>query len=210
MLEVIGAALVGVSSSHRNAIQRQIKDQERQEEKRAEEASRRERIRRGIYHDGRLDCVSGNGIMSELGIGDELMTCDDMERSHGDVDEKPGEKSTEDREEAAKEEAEEESKQQMLADFKQSVSSSKRLHTEWSVNIGEHILDIQTGRVSREGGGSSSASSASSASSPSAGTELVVLSKHTCSRRMAKICSCCNRAKSRSKTPALLQRFIRV
>jgi hypothetical protein len=108
MLEVIGAALVGVSSSHRNAIQRQIKDQERQEEKRAEEASRRERIRRGIYHDGRLDCVSGNGIMSELGIGDELMTCDDMERSHGDVDEKPGEKSTEDREEAAKKEAEEE------------------------------------------------------------------------------------------------------
>jgi len=32
----------------------------------------REAILQGIYHDGRLDCVAGNGIMSELGIGDEL------------------------------------------------------------------------------------------------------------------------------------------
>ena len=44
----------------------------------------------------------------------------------------------------AEEEEEEESKQQMLAEFKQAVSSSKRLHTEWTVNIGEHILDIQS------------------------------------------------------------------
>jgi sugar phosphate isomerase/epimerase len=34
--------------------------------------------------------------------------------------------------------------------------------------------------------------------------------KHTCSIRMTRICSCCNRAKTRSITPALLQRFIRV
>ncbi len=34
--------------------------------------------------------------------------------------------------------------------------------------------------------------------------------QHTCSMWMAKICSCCSRAKTRSNTPALLQRFIRV
>ena len=25
----------------------------------------------GVWHDGRLDCVAGNGIISELGVGDE-------------------------------------------------------------------------------------------------------------------------------------------
>ena len=28
----------------------------------------------GTWHDGRLDCVAGNGIMSELGVGDELFS----------------------------------------------------------------------------------------------------------------------------------------
>lgn len=28
-------------------------------------------IRRGAWHDGRLDCVAGNGVMSELGLGEE-------------------------------------------------------------------------------------------------------------------------------------------
>jgi hypothetical protein len=38
------------------------------------EAERRHRldmIKRGAWHDGRLDCVSGNGVMSELGLGEE-------------------------------------------------------------------------------------------------------------------------------------------
>lgn len=28
-------------------------------------------IKRGAWHDGRLDCVAGNGVMSELGLGEE-------------------------------------------------------------------------------------------------------------------------------------------
>lgn len=37
------------------------------------------KIQRGEWHDGRLDCVAGNGIMSELGIGDEKFGPDDAE-----------------------------------------------------------------------------------------------------------------------------------
>jgi len=45
---------------------------------------------------------------------------------------------------------------------------------------------------------------------PSGWTLMIVLSRHTCSIRMAKTCSFCNSAKTRFKTPALLQRFMRV
>lgn len=110
MLEVVGAALVGVSSSHRDAIQRKIKRQELEEGKRAEEASRSERIRRGIYHDGRVDCVAGNGVMSELGFGDELMTSDDMEGKHEYAGEGLGEKTVK------KEELEERERRQDMED----------------------------------------------------------------------------------------------
>ena len=34
----------------------------------------------GIWHDGRLDCVAGNGVMSELGVGDEVFREDDADR----------------------------------------------------------------------------------------------------------------------------------
>ncbi len=37
------------------------------------EAERAELIRRGGWHDGRLDCVAGNGVMSELGFGIEAL-----------------------------------------------------------------------------------------------------------------------------------------
>ncbi|KAF9459344.1 RNA12 protein-domain-containing protein [Collybia nuda] len=78
ILSVVGTALKGVSSSHRSAIQRQIRNREIQEAKRKNEAMAREKIKRGTWHDGRLDCVAGNGVMSELGIGDELIGGDDM------------------------------------------------------------------------------------------------------------------------------------
>ena len=37
------------------------------------------RIQRGEWHDGRLDCVAGNGVMSELGVGDERFGPDDAD-----------------------------------------------------------------------------------------------------------------------------------
>ena len=41
------------------------------------EEQRRQRIEHGLWHDGRLDCVAGNGIISELGFGDERIWDDD-------------------------------------------------------------------------------------------------------------------------------------
>ena len=59
-------------------------------------------------------------------------------------------------------EEEAESKQQMEAEYRQ-VHNAKRLHTDWTLNIGEPILDIQPGRVMK---GDSSAA------------DVVVLSAH--------------------------------
>lgn len=73
ILEVVTKALQGVSSAHQTEIQRQVKHIEQEKARKVDEERKAERIRRGIWHDGRLDCVAGNGVMSELGIGDEIM-----------------------------------------------------------------------------------------------------------------------------------------
>lgn len=36
-----------------------------------EDEQLRERIQEGLWHDGRIDAVCGNGVMSELGVGIE-------------------------------------------------------------------------------------------------------------------------------------------
>jgi hypothetical protein len=41
-----------------------------------EKLLRIEQIKKGTWHDGRIDCIAGNGIMSELGVGDERMDDD--------------------------------------------------------------------------------------------------------------------------------------
>jgi len=43
------------------------------------------KIQRGEWHDGRLDCVAGNGIMSELGVGDERFDSDDADPANQDA-----------------------------------------------------------------------------------------------------------------------------
>ncbi len=72
ILNVTTEALKNVSSSHRNHIRKQMQEEEKQQSRDVENARRRSSIRKGTWHDGRLDCVAGNGVMSELGIGDEL------------------------------------------------------------------------------------------------------------------------------------------
>ncbi|KAF9036944.1 hypothetical protein BDZ89DRAFT_946218 [Hymenopellis radicata] len=72
ILTVTTEALKNVSSSHRNHIRKQMKEEEKQQSRNLESARRESSIRKGTWHDGRLDCVAGNGVMSELGIGDEL------------------------------------------------------------------------------------------------------------------------------------------
>ncbi|EPQ58246.1 hypothetical protein GLOTRDRAFT_57027 [Gloeophyllum trabeum ATCC 11539] len=87
VLEVTGTALRKVSASYRQNIQRQVKNAQLQEQRRLEEARKRERIENGEWHDPRLDCIAGNGVMSELGIGDETMDPDyDMAATVGQAD----------------------------------------------------------------------------------------------------------------------------
>ena len=79
ILEVVGTGLKGVTSFRRSAMRHKLDRRRRIAEQEKADASRRERIRRGIWHDGRVDCVAGNGVMSELGMGVERMTEADME-----------------------------------------------------------------------------------------------------------------------------------
>lgn len=69
---MVGTGLRGVNTSYRSRREREAKEQQVAERRRADEARVQQRINEGIWHDGRLDCVAGNGIMSELGVGDEL------------------------------------------------------------------------------------------------------------------------------------------
>ncbi|KAJ7903824.1 RNA12 protein-domain-containing protein [Mycena olivaceomarginata] len=66
-----------VKSSHQRYAIRLMRRRARQEESEKIHAVRSERIQRGTWHDGRLDCVAGNGVMAELGLGDERMGDDD-------------------------------------------------------------------------------------------------------------------------------------
>ncbi|KAJ7771805.1 RNA12 protein-domain-containing protein [Mycena metata] len=77
LLAVVRTALKSVNASHQREVQRQIHHNTLKEERAQMDAALLEKIRRGTWHDGRLDCVAGNGIMSELGVGDERMADDD-------------------------------------------------------------------------------------------------------------------------------------
>ncbi|KIJ17097.1 hypothetical protein PAXINDRAFT_167891 [Paxillus involutus ATCC 200175] len=83
ILEVVGTALKNVNRSLRNTAKHNIKAERKAEARKAEDARRRDRIRQGIWHDGRLDCVAGNGVISELGVGDECF--DPADSDFGEV-----------------------------------------------------------------------------------------------------------------------------
>lgn len=78
ILAVVGKALQRVHASHRHDTQKRILKEEHARKVEDEEGRRLARIKNGTWHDGRLDCVAGNGVMSELGIGDELWGVDDV------------------------------------------------------------------------------------------------------------------------------------
>ncbi|KAG1749107.1 RNA12 protein-domain-containing protein [Suillus paluster] len=76
ILEVTGTALKKVNHSLRDSAQRSVKAAQEAETRQAENARTRARICAGTWHDPRLDCLAGNGIISELGVGDELLEGD--------------------------------------------------------------------------------------------------------------------------------------
>ena len=78
MLEIVGGALKDVSTHARKEHQEDLKHEQDKVRIRAEHERRRELIVRGGWHDGRIDCVAGNGAMSELGMGEEPIFESDM------------------------------------------------------------------------------------------------------------------------------------
>ncbi|KZT74225.1 hypothetical protein DAEQUDRAFT_761656 [Daedalea quercina L-15889] len=72
ILEVVGTGLGRVNTTHRRQHAHAVQNARLAALRQAEEARVRARIREGAWHDGRIDCVAGNGVMSELGVGDEV------------------------------------------------------------------------------------------------------------------------------------------
>jgi hypothetical protein len=76
VLAVVGMALQRVYTSHKNDSQKNAVKEQNMRKTEEEIKLRQQKILNGTWHDGRLDCVSGNGVMSELGIGDEQWDAD--------------------------------------------------------------------------------------------------------------------------------------
>lgn len=71
ILETVGTGLRSVNTSYRKRRKEQLADERHKQQLAADEAHVLQRIAEGSWHDPRLDCVAGNGVMCELGIGDE-------------------------------------------------------------------------------------------------------------------------------------------
>lgn len=71
ILGVVAEGLSRVASAHKADIKRSADAREQEEVQKARNTRRYEGLMSGTWHDGRLDCVAGNGVISELGIGDE-------------------------------------------------------------------------------------------------------------------------------------------
>lgn len=77
MLDVVGKALKAAGVDAVRHSENEKAAEVRAEERRREEIRRRRSILAGTWHDPRADCLAGNGIMSELGVGDELFRPED-------------------------------------------------------------------------------------------------------------------------------------
>ncbi|KAJ9114774.1 hypothetical protein QFC22_005650 [Naganishia vaughanmartiniae] len=81
VLEVVGTALKDISAGSRQQHEQEQLERQQAMEREEEKRRRQELIRRGGWHDGRIDAIAGNGIMSELGFGIEGLTGDDLASS---------------------------------------------------------------------------------------------------------------------------------
>jgi len=78
MLDIVSSALKDVSAHGQRERKRAQEHAQDDILMAAAEARELQEIKLGIWHDGRLDCVAGNGIMSELGLGIEEPTVYDI------------------------------------------------------------------------------------------------------------------------------------
>jgi len=85
VLTVVTSALNSVSASRRASIKRDIECEEGRRLEGLKAEQRREAIRHGTWHDGRIDCVAGNGVISELGVGIETFDGEYDEKETGNA-----------------------------------------------------------------------------------------------------------------------------
>jgi len=79
LLEVVGDALKGILDRHQDIEKTKELARSLTEQTEARAKQTLERIQQGTHRDGRIDAVSGSGVISELGIGDEKMTDKDAD-----------------------------------------------------------------------------------------------------------------------------------
>ena len=89
ILEVVGKGRRGVNTSYQKQQQYQNDQAQKDTLRATEEAKTIDKIREGIWHDPRLDCIAGNGVMSELGIGDEWFGAADADPKSFAIEEIP-------------------------------------------------------------------------------------------------------------------------
>ncbi|KAJ8482266.1 hypothetical protein ONZ51_g5474 [Trametes cubensis] len=122
ILDVVGKGLSRVNVSHHKQRERRAKDAQLQEVRAKEDEALRELIEQGLWHDGRIDALCGNGVMSELGVGVERFTYADA-----DVRRSPAvqAESTDEKEKAAEgqKQLDEAKQQQQRADEVQNIES---------------------------------------------------------------------------------------
>ncbi|KAF5358522.1 hypothetical protein D9756_001759 [Leucocoprinus leucothites] len=116
MLSIVGKGLHRVYVSHRHNAQKRILKEDHQRKLEQEVRRRQAMIKEGTWHDGRLDCISGNGIMSELGVGDELWDSENDTADSVFTDMKQ-ESLHEEKQQAANKQAAEDSKKKTEADL---------------------------------------------------------------------------------------------
>ncbi|PIL23760.1 hypothetical protein GSI_13510 [Ganoderma sinense ZZ0214-1] len=90
ILDVVARGLSRGNNAQRAYREKQAKQAQRNAERAEENKALQEKILKGVWHDGRVDAVSGNGVMSELGVGVEPFG--DSDADHPDIgdDEKSG------------------------------------------------------------------------------------------------------------------------
>ncbi|KAH9842961.1 uncharacterized protein C8Q71DRAFT_720355 [Rhodofomes roseus] len=82
IVEIVGTGIGRVNTTHRQQHDRAVQNAQLAALRHEEEVHVRERICAETWHDGRVDCITGNGVMSELGVGDDVFDHDSEEELH--------------------------------------------------------------------------------------------------------------------------------
>ncbi|KDQ13211.1 hypothetical protein BOTBODRAFT_188730 [Botryobasidium botryosum FD-172 SS1] len=79
ILAAVGTGLKRVKVQNLKIAQEKLDSEGEETQAAIERRALSQRIRRGLYHDGRIDCVAGSGVMCELGFGDEALREEDAD-----------------------------------------------------------------------------------------------------------------------------------